>query len=61
MNVLLVANYFDRDGLASKTLTEGKYLAPLGVRLVIVVPKNPFARAGVTAKLQALGMNIIPP
>jgi glycosyltransferase involved in cell wall biosynthesis len=56
MNVLLIANYFDRDGLASKALTEAKYLTPLGVHLIVVVPKNPFARAGVTARLQALGM-----
>lgn len=55
MNVLVIGNYFDRDGLTSKVLSEGKHLAPLGVRLVIVVPKNPFARGGATAKLRALG------
>ncbi len=55
MNVLVIGNYFDRDGLTSKVLSEGRYLAPLGVRLVIVVPKNPFARAGAAAKLRALG------
>ena len=56
MNVLVIGNYFDRDGLTSKVLSEGKHLSPLGVRLVIVVPQNPFARAGAAAKLQALGM-----
>lgn len=56
MNVLVIANYFDRDGLASKVLAEEKYLAPMGVRLVVVVPKNPFARADVVAKLQLLGI-----
>lgn len=55
MNVLVIGNYFDRDGLTSKVLSEGKHLAPLGVRLVIVVPQNPFARAGAAAKLRALG------
>ncbi|MCU0237362.1 MAG: glycosyltransferase [Acidobacteria bacterium] len=56
MNVLVLGNYFDRDGLTSKALSEAAYLAPLGVRLVIVVPQNPFARAGAVAKLQALGI-----
>jgi glycosyltransferase involved in cell wall biosynthesis len=56
MNILVIANYFDRDGVTSKVLTEGKYLAPLGVRLVIIVPRNPFARADVAAKLRALGL-----
>lgn len=56
MNVLVIANYFDRDGVTSKVLTEGKYLAPLGVRLVVIVPKNPFARADAVAKLRALGL-----
>ncbi len=57
MNVLVIPNYFDRDGGATKILTEGKYLARLGVRLVIVVPCNPFARADVAAKLRALGLS----
>lgn len=56
MNVLVIANYFDRDGVTSKVLTEGKYLAPLGVRMVIVVPRNPFARTDISAKLRALGI-----
>jgi len=55
MNVLVIGNYFDRDGLTSKVLSEGRQLAPLGVRLVIVVPWNPFARGGAAAKLRALG------
>ena len=55
MNVLVIGNYFDRDGLTSKVLSEGRHLAPLGVRLVIVVPWNPFARGGAAAKLRALG------
>lgn len=56
MNILVIPNYFDRDGVASKTLTEGKYLAALGVRLIIIVPKNPFAKSDIVAKLQALGL-----
>jgi glycosyltransferase involved in cell wall biosynthesis len=56
MNVLVLSNYFDRDGVTSKVLTEGKYLAPLGIRLVVIVPRNPFARADAAAKLQALGI-----
>jgi glycosyltransferase involved in cell wall biosynthesis len=56
MNVLVITNYFDRDGVTSKTLTDGKYLASMGIRLIIVVPKNPFAKADITAKLQALGL-----
>ena len=56
MNVLVIPNYFDRDGVTSKTLTEGKYLASLGIRLIIIVPKNPFAKADIAAKLQALGL-----
>lgn len=56
MNVLVICNYFDRDGVTSKTLTEGKYLASLGIRLIIIVPNNPFAKADIAAKLQALGL-----
>lgn len=56
MNVLVILNYFDRDGGTSKTFTEGKYLAALGVRLVVVVPRNPFAKSDVAAKLQAQGL-----
>ena len=56
MNVLVILNYFDRDGGTSKTFTDGKYLAALGVRLVVVVPRNPFAKSDVTAKLQAQGL-----
>ena len=56
MNVLVLLNYFDRDGGTSKTFTEGKYLAALGVRLVVVVPRNPFAKSDVAAKLQAQGL-----
>jgi glycosyltransferase involved in cell wall biosynthesis len=56
MNVLVILNYFDRDGGTSKTFTEGKYLAALGVRLVVVVPRNPFAKSDVAAKLRAQGL-----
>ncbi len=56
MNVLVIPNYFDRDGVTSKILTDAKYLAPQGIRLVIVVPRNPFAKADVVAKLQAQGL-----
>jgi glycosyltransferase involved in cell wall biosynthesis len=56
MNILVIPNYFDRDGVTSKILTEGKYLASLGVRLIIIVPKNPFAKSNIVAKLQALGL-----
>lgn len=56
MKILVIANYFDRDGVTSKVLTEAKYLAPLGVRLVVIVPWNPFARANAVAKLRALGI-----
>jgi glycosyltransferase involved in cell wall biosynthesis len=56
MNVLVISNYFDRDGVTSKTLTEGKYLASMGIHLTILVPRNPFAKADVATKLQALGL-----
>ncbi len=56
MNVLVLLNYFDRDGGTSKTFTDGKYLAALGVRLVVVVPRNPFAKSDVAARLQAQGL-----
>ena len=56
MNVLVLGNYFDRDGPTSKALSEAAYLAPLGVRLVIVVPQNPLARGSAAAKLRAKGI-----
>ncbi|MBE0664658.1 MAG: glycosyltransferase [Candidatus Aminicenantes bacterium] len=59
MTVLVIPNYFDRDGVTSKILTEAKALAGLDVRLIIVVPRNPLAKADITARLQALGLQYI--
>ena len=60
LRVLVLANYFERDGGTSKVLTECKYLAPLGVRPAVVVPRNPFARADVRPQLRALGVRFFP-
>jgi glycosyltransferase involved in cell wall biosynthesis len=57
MNVLVILNYFDRDGGTSKTFVEAKYLAALGVRLVVAVPRNPFAKSDVAARLRAQGLS----
>jgi glycosyltransferase involved in cell wall biosynthesis len=60
LRVLVLANYFERDGGTSKVLTECKYLVPLGVRPAIVLPRNPFARADVRPQLRALGVRFFP-
>ncbi len=60
LRVLVLANYFERDGGTSKVLTECKYLAPLGVQLAIVVPRNPFPRADVRPQLRSLGVRFFP-
>lgn len=60
LRVLVLANYFERDGGTSKVLTECKHLAPLGVQLAVVVPRNPFARADVRPQLRALGARFFP-
>ena len=59
MTVLVIPNYFDRDGVTSKILTEAKALAGLDIRLIIVVPRNPLAKADITARLQALGLQYV--
>lgn len=60
LRVLVLANYFERDGGTSKVLTECKYLAPLGVRPAVVLPRNPFPRADVRPQLRALGVRYFP-